>query len=134
MSVSKIRAEIDDDPLVRGYAGMTDQQVADDLNTAYRSRLRSSMSGDEIFQATDETEFSNLAANSRKQDMWVSFCGRSAIDPTATANVAFVEWIFGNPSTTRSNLIAARSETITRAEELKLGNVTAVSVEQARAL
>ena len=34
--IAGIKAEIDADPLGRGYAGMTDQQVADDLNTAYR--------------------------------------------------------------------------------------------------
>jgi len=31
-----LKAEIDSDPLGRGYAGMTDRQVADDLNTFYR--------------------------------------------------------------------------------------------------
>jgi len=31
-----IKAEIDADPLTRGYAGMTDVQVADDMNTVYR--------------------------------------------------------------------------------------------------
>ncbi len=34
--IAKIKAEIDSDPLTRGYSGMTDQQVADDMNTAYR--------------------------------------------------------------------------------------------------
>ena len=31
-----IKAEIDTDPLTRGYSGMNDQAVADDLNTVYR--------------------------------------------------------------------------------------------------
>lgn len=30
------KSEIVNDPLARGYSSMTDQQVADDLNTAYR--------------------------------------------------------------------------------------------------
>ena len=30
--------EISNDPLSRGYASMTDQEVADDLNTAYRTK------------------------------------------------------------------------------------------------
>lgn len=32
-----IKQEIDTDPLSRGYAGMTDKQVTDDMNTIYRS-------------------------------------------------------------------------------------------------
>ena len=31
-----LKAEIDTDPLTRGYAGMTDVQVSDDINTVYR--------------------------------------------------------------------------------------------------
>lgn len=34
--IQVIKTEIDTDPLTRGYAPMTDQQVADDLNTLYR--------------------------------------------------------------------------------------------------
>ena len=34
--VTIIKSEIDTDPLVRGYSGMTDAQVADDMNTLYR--------------------------------------------------------------------------------------------------
>lgn len=33
-----LKSEITADPLGRGYAGMTDQQVADDLNSVYRTR------------------------------------------------------------------------------------------------
>jgi len=35
-NIAGIKAEIDTDPLTRGYAGMTDAQVAADLMTAYR--------------------------------------------------------------------------------------------------
>lgn len=36
---NKLRAELDDDPLGRGYSGMTDEQAADDLQSEYRSDL-----------------------------------------------------------------------------------------------
>lgn len=34
--LQELKSEIDSDPLTRGYSGMTDAQVAADLNTAYR--------------------------------------------------------------------------------------------------
>jgi len=34
-----LSSEIRDDPLGRGYSGMTSEQIADDLNTAYVQRL-----------------------------------------------------------------------------------------------
>jgi len=36
--IEQLRQELNDDPLGRGYSGMTDQQAADDLNTVYRQR------------------------------------------------------------------------------------------------
>ena len=56
--------------------------------------------------------------------MWVSFCDRDSIDPSASANVDFVKFIFGNTGATITALIAARNESISRAEELGLGTVT----------
>ena len=37
---TKLRAELNDDPLGRGYSGMTDEQAADDLQSEYRSDLK----------------------------------------------------------------------------------------------
>ena len=36
MDYVALKAELDTDPLTRGYSGMTDQQVRDDLHTLYR--------------------------------------------------------------------------------------------------
>ena len=36
LDLNKLRAEIDADPETRGYSGMSNKEVADDLNTAYR--------------------------------------------------------------------------------------------------
>lgn len=122
--------EIATDPLGRGYAGMTDAEAADDLNTAYRSRNRAAISGDEAFQATDTTQFAALTDVSRQ--LWLAFCGRAAIDPFATANVAFVQWLFGAGTQTLINLAAIRAEPISRSEELGLWAVTAADVGRVR--
>lgn len=122
--MTDLKTELTDDPLARGYSAMTDQEAADDLNTSYRSRNRTSMSGDEIAQQADSTEFNALDDGSANNTAdvkghWLILCARESIDPFATANVELVNSIFGNPSVTRTNLIAARVESITRAEELK---------------
>ena len=129
--------ELSVDELGRGYSGMTDQQAADDLNTSYRTRNRTSMTGDEIAQAADPTEFDGLengAANNTTDDQghWLVLCARASIDPFATANVQLVISIFGGGSTSVANLNAARVESITRAVELGLGEVKSRNVGYAR--
>ena len=138
MDYQALHDELTNDPLARGYAGMTDEQAAADLNTVYRTRNRASLSGDEVFQATVPAEFNALSDGSGNntadiQSHWIGFCGRETIDPFATANVQFVIDTFGSGSTTVSNLQALRVEDVSRAEELGLGTVTAGDVQKARA-
>ncbi len=129
--------ELVNDPLVRGYLGMTDEEAAADLNTSYRSRNRTSMSGDEIAQQADPTEFNALDDGSTTntadvKSHWLALCGRETIDPFANANVQLVIAIFGGGSTSVSNLNAARVESITRAVELGITFVKAGHVNVAR--
>ena len=139
--MSDLKTELDADPLVRSYSGMTDQEAADDLNTAYRTRNRARLGGDEIAQAADSTEFDALddgSANNTAdvKSHWLALCGRETVDPFATANVQLVISIFGGGSVTVSNLNAARIESITRAQELPgvRSPVSAGQVLTARAL
>ncbi len=131
-----LKDELANDPLGRGYAGMTDEEVADDLNISNRTRNRTNMTGDEVFQATDAAEFSGLGSGQGNsvddQNHWLAFCGRDIIDPFANANVQFVTDIFQAGSTTLANLQASRIESITRGEELGLGKVKPGHVQDAR--
>jgi len=127
-----LKGELANDPLGRGYAGLDAEQAAASLNLKDRSRVRASMSGDEVFQATVAAEFAALAANSRKQDMWLAFCARGSIDPAGAGNVAFVQFIFGAGSATVAALSSLRQETISRAAELGLGEVLPGEVEEVR--
>ena len=118
-----LKDELANDPLVRGYAGMTDQAAADDLNTSYRTRDRTSMTGDEIAQQADTAEQAGLdngAVNNTADVLshWLALCARATVDPFATANVQLVISIFGAASTSVTNLQTARVESITRAVEL----------------
>lgn len=137
--MADLKNELTTDELGWGYNGpgvfnagpgpMTDQEVADILNTVHpspdtRTRNRTSMTGDELFQATDPAEFVALPTGSGNtaddQGHWLAFCGRAEIAPFATANVQLVIAIFGVSSATVVNLNAARVESITRAVELGL--------------
>lgn len=126
-----LKDEIQNDPLVRGYAGMTDQQVADDLNAAYRSQEVSSFSGDFMFARTDPDEFAALPTD--KQQLWVSFTSKASVDPWAANNVAFAEWVFGSGAQTITNLANERTEAITRAQEIGFTkDITAATVAAVR--
>ncbi|MHA2085557.1 MAG: hypothetical protein ACXABD_17515 [Candidatus Thorarchaeota archaeon] len=114
-----IRDELLTDPLGRGYAAMTDQEAADDLNTEYRTRNRTSMTGDEVFQSIEsQVVWGALTDNQRLE--FLSLCGRETIDPFGSANVDLVKEIFGSTSPTVTALAALRVEAISRAVELGL--------------
>jgi len=123
--------ELRDDPLNRGYAAMTDQQRYDSLfGTIDRPQNVTSLSGNQIFQQTNGTEFVNLTEH--KQLLWVSFCSAGDIDPWDANNVAFVEWIFGASSQTVQNLAAIRTTLVSRAVELGLTQVQLGNLVSAR--
>ena len=52
-----LKDELAGDPLARGYSGMSDAAAAIDLNTAYRTRGRASMSASEVYNAIDEADW-----------------------------------------------------------------------------
>ncbi|HUU84201.1 MAG TPA: hypothetical protein VM243_11925 [Phycisphaerae bacterium] len=130
MDYAVLKTELTDDPLTRGYTGMTDAEVVVDLNTKYCKRNRPSISGDEAFTATVANEFATLTDH--KRILWVSWCGKDTIDPFGAANVAFVNWLFGEGSGTIVALNAIRLEAISRAAELGLGVVNEGHVQTAR--
>lgn len=125
-----LKDELTTDPLGRGYAAMSDQAASDDLNTAYRTRNRTSMTGDEVFSnVASRADWDALTDH--KQLAFLSLCGRDTIDPFGAANVELVKSVFGDASATVANLSAARVESITRAVELGV-RVGPGLVEEAR--
>lgn len=115
-----------------------DAVAADQLNAVNRTRNRTSMTGDEVFQATDSAEFNALdngsGTTSDVQHRWITFTRSQDIDPFATANVQLVISIFGNPSATVSNLQALRVESISRGVELELGVLKVGDITTARSI
>ena len=134
--MADLKTELTDDPLTRGYSGMSDQAAADDLNTSYRTRNRTSMTGDEIFDNLESQAVWDALTSDQRLE-FLALCGRDILDPFGSANVDVVISIFGAPSSgnTTENLQNARVESITRAEELAQvrSPVTDQHVKSARA-
>lgn len=131
MSVLDIlKDELTNDPLTpkRNYSGMTDFEAANDLNTTYRTRNKTNMTGTEIFNAIDKAEW-NALSDAQRDDVW-NILHLGNINPFGI-EADLMQDIFG-ASTTITALQAARKENISRAEELGLGVVGAGQVEEAR--
>lgn len=133
--MSILKEELDNDPLVRGYAGMTDQEAADDLNTVYRTRARDTMLHSELADNIDQPEYNALAADEKNQVHQILQMGGAevTVGPGSFVRDRFIA-IFTGGSTTVSNLATAAIEDISRANELGLSFVTGAAVERARAL
>ena len=129
MDLQVLQAELTADPLARNYAGMTDQQAADALNAVNRTVIRAVMTGSEVADGFDATEFGGLTDVKKARAM--TLAGIDRIDPQGFAQRVVVE-IFGAGSQTVSNLAAARQRTISRAEELGLPFVNGGDVHQVR--
>lgn len=131
MDFQSLNTELTTDPLGRGYSGMTDQEATDDLNTVYRTRNKTSVSGAELLSATNSTEYTALSDTKKSQ--WLSLCAIDNLDPFGTAaNIAINIW--GGGATTITNLQALRVESVSRAVELFNTEVATGNVEYARTL
>lgn len=129
MDYQTLNTELTTDPLGRGYAGMTDEQAAADLNTVYRTRDRAILTGAQIWEQTQPSEYNALTDAQKNQ--WIGFCGISVHDPFGPS-AQFVLDLFGGGSTTVANLQTARVENISRGAELGLGVITEGAVHSAR--
>ena len=129
MDIGILKIELTTDPLVRNYSGMSDADVAIDINTVYRTSNKSVMTGTAIFNAIDKVEF-NALSNANKQMVW-NILHLSEINPFGLEAALFVD-MFGGGSTTITTLQSLRKNNISRGVELGIGNVKEGYVTQAR--
>jgi len=112
--------EIASDPLERGYAAMTDAQLLTSINTADRSRNRTSMTGCEVKLQIDTSEY-NVLSDDKKLRL-IELLKRDDLNLFGLDLDIIID-IFG-ASTTGSNLATARVELISRGVEIGWGDVT----------
>jgi|GEM_PF-3292999 hypothetical protein len=113
--------ELANDPLARGYTGMTDSQLIASLNAEDRSQNRTSMTGREVKSHIDATEFAGKT-NAQKQQV-IELIKRNDLDLFGLDEDILVD-IFAGDSATATALSAARKESISRAAELGLPEIT----------
>ena len=109
-----LKDELVNDPLGRGYSGMTDEQASTDLNAVYRTRNRVSMTASEVLNAVDPAEYTALTA-SQKDRLW-QLLAIGDLNPFGV-EATLMQNTFG-AGLTITALNAARREPISRADEL----------------
>ena len=131
---SPLEDELANDPLGRGYSGMTDQQITDSLNALTRTRERTTMSSGEIMEHINSAEFIALGNAAKSRVDRVLGLGAEVIIGPGNIHNAVQELLgaFGGGSTTISNLATARSVAISRAQELGISGPKVGHVEDAR--
>jgi len=131
MDIAKLRAEVVGDPILRTYINMSDEEVVDSLtNVIDRIINRTSISPREMQAAVVGDEFDALSAG--KQRAWIAILSDS-IDPNNANTVSQIAAIWATGIVTRNNLLALKTETVSRLVELDLGKVKVGYVQQARA-
>jgi len=109
MNYQLLKTTLLGDHPVTGVYNVDDALAAAEMAVVNCSQNRTSLSGDELFRATDSIEF--VALTDHKRVLWVSFCSKD-VDPFDSANVDFVQWIFGGGSDTVTNLNTERTATV----------------------
>ena len=134
MDYATLKAEIETDPLIRGYSGMSDAEVAADLNTVYRDGPpRTTLDAAELFEAIVPAEMQALSDALRvRVDRILSLGTGIRVGPGSNGRAELVA-AFGVDSDTITAMAALLPTLVSRATELGLGTVKAGHVEKARA-
>lgn len=130
MQYPALKAEIDNDPLARNYAGMTDDQlVADSLNAVTDTRDRSVIPAHEVFEAMVPTDMAALTDEEKGRLRTLLAMGSVNIQGGNTRSM--LGGIFGGTATA-ANLVALQSESVSRAANLGFPVITEADVARVR--
>ena len=131
MDIAALKTELTAGHPGTGAYNASASLAADELNLTNRTVSRDTVTGSEILNATDDVEFSTLPAADKSS--WLAVCAVDSVNTSAGIAKAMEADLFGPGTTTRSNLVAVKNSTVSRATELGLGFVRPSHVEQARA-
>ncbi|NBT31821.1 MAG: hypothetical protein EBT13_07945 [Rhodobacteraceae bacterium] len=131
MDIAALAAELTAGHPSTGAYAADPQLAADQINAANQTRIKATISGSELFKATNKAEFAALP--SAKQSAWRETCAIQEHDPAQGGiTEATVLDIFPTQGATVAALAAARQETVSRAEVLGFGRVVAADIQRAR--
>ena len=126
-----LRDEVQNDPLLRGYSGMTSAALLANLQTVNRTRDKTGLNPSEVYQNIDQGEWAALSA-SEQDEIWNILHLGDPLNPFGREATRFIA-VFGGGSTTITALQALRIENINRLEEIGIRvTVTQHQINQAR--
>lgn len=134
MDYGTLAAELTNDPVGLGYAGLTNAQAAAKLNATNtgRTRNRARVEVTEVFNCIDDGAW---PATAILQDKLRGVLSMPYVDASNTNTRGILGAIFPNSgatAATRTRLLALGTEAISRATELGLGYVSEGDVALAR--
>jgi len=130
MAIPLLKTEITTDPLTRGYSGMSDLEIANDLNTVYRQVNVESVTGQGLFEATVPSEYNTLT--DKQISLFHAIVGMGDIKVNGTNTKTALLAMFGVGTTTRTNLAALQKQDVSRAQELGIPYVYEGHVQEAK--
>ncbi len=131
MDIAALKAELLSGHPDTGAYDVDDTIAASQLNAVNRTRNVASVTGQDLFEATTETDRNALTA--ADTTLFLGIIGMGEILVNGTNTKAALLSMFGPLTDTRANLAALQKEGISRAVEIELGVVKAGHVQQARA-
>lgn len=126
-----IKTELQNDPLGRGYSGMSDSDISESLNVPNRQPNREVLTAEMLVSAIVESEFFALPARGKAYLQLLVDAGSVQLNGTVRSQLGSA---FPAGSTTRANLLASVKRPGSRGEELGFGYVTPSNVANARRL
>ncbi len=128
---ANLRTEVQDDPLGRGYSGMTSADMLLDLQTINRTRNKTGLNPSEVYQNIDQTEWAALNTF-QQEEVWNILHLGDPLDPFGREATRFVA-IFGGTSATIIALQALRVDNISRLNQIGIsGTVTEHQINRSR--
>jgi hypothetical protein len=152
MDYQALNTELISDPLTRGYAGMTDEEAATDLNTEYRDvnypilldavnyAIRENGKWTEFRELAELQQISGTYNNQSMREFMDMFTGFTSL-PSVDMQAAYMDGLIDDMVTEGSMgpgvaaaLKAFGIKTVSRAVEIDLGFVSVGDVEHARTM
>ena len=130
MDVHTLTIELTEDPLSRGYSGMTDIEAAANLNTVNRTVDIEAVTGQDLFEAVLPAHYNALSAEFKQ--LFGIIVGMGTIMVNGTNTKAALIAMFTGATETLQALAALQTTQVSRAVELELGFVYPGHVQNAR--
>lgn len=131
MSLDALRTELTDDPLTRGYSGMTTEQVRVSLCTEDRPADVDSVSGQDIFEAVVPADYTALSVESKQ--LFGTIVGMGTIKVGGANTKAALANMFSGATATLAALVALQTRQVSRLVELGLPVPALSDIDKARA-